>query len=127
MKNVIILAIAFSSCFTSCKKSKFNNSELVGMWTEIQPCKDPGHCYTFNITETTVYVLAPFIDTGKYYLINNDSIMLDRSVLVGPSVTTSRGHRIARNDTGFTIVKAFTYPNDSIGPPITVDLRLKKI
>ncbi len=126
MKNIIIVTIALSACFASCKKSKLNNSELIGMWTEIQPCKDPGHCYTFNITETAIYVLAPFIDTGKYYLINNDSIMLDCSVLLGPYVTTSKGYRIAKNDTGFTIVKAFAFPPDSIGQPITVDLHLKK-
>ena len=114
MKQLAILIILLTLGFASCKKNDITQAELIGTWTEIQPCIDSPLCFTVQFANNgQFYLSAPFIDTGTYSVANN-SIRLDNSIIAGPGATGNSTYQIILKGNDLTIEKFLKIP-DSIG------------
>ena len=110
MKTLVIVGILFITGFTSCKKKDLTQTELVGTWEEIQPCvRDSNACYTLQFTNNNkVYVSTPFVDTGSYELMGDNTIKLDSSVSFGPGVNGSQVFQVVPGGKELIIKKFYT-------------------
>lgn len=130
MKNLIIISLALSLTFASCKKDDLTLAQLLGTWTEIQPClRDSNACYILQFASNNiVYESSPFVDTGHYALMDNNTIRLDSTVAWGPGLTGSIVYQIILNGNDITIKKFYTsLISFGVSPNPTYDLHLKKM